>query len=181
MREGSIRRGIGAAGTAALCLVLAANLWLIAARVWLKDPVPSFFGFAPVSVLSGSMESSFSAGDMIIIHSCAQYIPGDIVTFQSEGGFVTHRIIGETGNGFLVKGDANNVRDEEAVPADRIVGKVVWIFPNAGRILLFFRTPSGLILLAAVWLFSMLPGSRGRRKENSRGDDRGRMGWREKR
>ena len=148
--------------TGFLGLVLAASVWLILSKFWLKQEIPSVFGYSPVYVLSGSMEPAFSAGDMIIIHPRNQYEPGDVVTFYSEGELVTHRITAESLEGFTVKGDANNVQDEELVRPSDIVGKQVLVLPRIGSIALFFRTGKGMIFLSAVVLLALLQSSRGR-------------------
>jgi len=160
----AVRAG-SAVGTMFLSLVLAAGLWLILSKVWLKTPVPSVFGFSPVYVLSGSMEPTFSTGDMIIIHPQREYRPGDVVTFRSEGELVTHRIISESKEGFTVKGDANNVRDEEKVREQDIQGKLVLVVPHVGAIALFFRTRRGILLLAAVVLMAVVLTFRDRKRE----------------
>jgi len=156
----AVRTGAIAA-TGFLALVLAASVWLILSKFWLKQEIPSVFGYSPIYVLSGSMEPVFSAGDMIIIHPQSQYEPGDVVTFYSEGELVTHRIIGESLEGFTVKGDANNVQDEELVKAREIVGKQVLVLPHIGSIALFFRTGKGMMLLSAVVLVAVLQSVRG--------------------
>ena len=147
--------------TGFLGVILAASMWLILSKVWLKQEIPSVLGYSPVYVLSGSMEPTFSAGDMIIIHPQSQYAPGDVVTFYSDRELVTHRIIGESPEGFTVKGDANNVRDAEPVKKQDIVGKQVLVLPRLGSIALFFRTGKGMILLAALFLLAMLQSFRG--------------------
>ena len=166
--------GAGAlVATGFLGLVLAASVWLILSKFWLKQEIPSVFGYSPVYVLSGSMEPTFSAGDMIIIHPRSQYEPGDVVTFYSEGELVTHRITAESLEGFTVKGDANNVPDEELVRPSDIVGKQVLVLPRIGSIALFFRTGKGMIFLSAVVLLALLQSVRGRSgkpSESRRGD-----------
>jgi len=162
--SGWIRKAVRAGAAAInifLGLVLAAGVWMILSKFWLKTEIPSVLGYAPVYVLSGSMEPTFSAGDMIIIHLKDQYEPGDVVTFYSDGELVTHRIVGESAEGFTVKGDANNVRDEEPVSRADVVGKLVFVLPHAGSAASFFRTPQGLIILAALLLLTMRESRRG--------------------
>ena len=151
--------------TGILGLILAASVWLILSKVWLKQEIPSVFGYSPVYVLSGSMEPTFYAGDMIIIHSRSQYGPGDVVTFYSDGELVTHRIIGAGPKGFTVKGDANNVSDEELVKASDIVGKQILVLPRIGSIALFFRTGKGMALLSAAVLLAAVQSLRERQKK----------------
>ena len=150
----TIVRAGAAAGTGFLGLILAASFWLVISKVWLKTPVPSVLGYAPVYVLSGSMEPTFSAGDMIVIRPQKEYRPGDVVTFQSGGELVTHRIISESREGFTVKGDANNVSDEEKVPREDVRGKLVLVLPRLGTAAAFLRTRRGVLLLLAVVLLA---------------------------
>lgn len=168
MQAGSLIRRAARAGavlvTGFLVFVFAVSVWLILSKIWLKQEIPSVLGYSPVYVLSGSMEPAFSAGDMIIIHPQSHYEPGDIVTFYSEGELVTHRIIGAGPEGFIVKGDANNVRDEDPVRASEIAGKQVLVLPYVGSIALFFRTGRGLLLLAALFLLAIIQSLRGGRR-----------------
>ena len=166
-RKDRIRKAARAGAIVAtgfLGLILAASVWLILSKFWLKQEIPSVFGYSPVYVLSGSMEPAFSAGDMILIHPQSQYEPGDVVTFHSDGELVTHRIVGESTEGFMVKGDANNVRDEELVRAQEIVGKQVLVLPRLGGIALFFRTGKGMLLLLAIALLALIQSFWGRRE-----------------
>ena len=78
------------------------------------------------NVLTGSMEDNIHAGDYILIIKKDEYKVGDIVTFEREGYFITHRIIKKDGSVITTKGDANNVEDENT-NVSKIVGKVILI------------------------------------------------------
>lgn len=155
-----------------LGLILALSLWQAAARVLLHQNPPYLFGYAQLTVLSGSMEPAFSAGDFLIIHRETAYAVGEVVTFRDEGALTTHRIVENGPEGFITKGDYNNAPDSEPVPAERIVGKVVLVIPGLGQAFLFLRTPAGM---TAILLFGLLllflPGGwermRNRRKEGA--------------
>lgn len=45
---------------------------------------------------TGSMEPTLSVDDLLVIHQESDYTPGDIITFRSGSGLVTHRIVDET-------------------------------------------------------------------------------------
>ena len=49
---------------------------------------------------------------------------GDVVTYTSDNGFITHRIIKKEGNKVTTKGDANNTEDD-TINVERIIGKVI--------------------------------------------------------
>ena len=92
-----------------------------------------------------------------------KYQCGDIITF-SDGAFVTtHRIVEETAEGFITRGDYNNVSDPEVVTQEQIRGRVVKIIPKLGSVFLFMRTPLGtMIILIAGLLLLFLPERLGR-------------------
>ena len=72
-------------------------------------------------VETGSMSPTLDAGDGFIAvpPSLVGGIgPGDVVVFDAErmngGGLVTHRIVAETDEGFITKGDANPFTDQSS-------------------------------------------------------------------
>lgn len=163
----SIRAGqlIGGIVTAMLLIILAANLYLIAARLIFKESLPKLFGYAQLAVVSGSMEPAIEVGDLLITRDFPGYDVGDIVVYDSDGTLVTHRIIEIDGDELHLKGDANNTSDP---PIDRsmIVGKVIARIPQAGNFVLFLRTPAGILLLGgALALLLVLSGMPERKRE----------------
>lgn len=136
-----------------VALALASALWLLGARLLAKEEPPSLFGYAPLTVLSGSMEPALSAGDLVVIHRAQQYETGEIITFaQRDGVLVTHRIVAQEAEGYRTQGDANNTPDEELVTLRQIKGRVVWTIPYLGKAMLFLRTPGGLLLMLGLGL-----------------------------
>jgi signal peptidase len=70
-------------------------------------------------VTSGSMEPTIDTGDGFVAVPAAvsgPVEPGDVVVFQAEevngGQLTTHRVVEETEQGFITKGDANPVTDQ---------------------------------------------------------------------
>lgn len=87
----------------ALCLVILLNLWQLTSMKLTGQELPTIFGWSDAVVLSGSMEPTFSIGDLLVIHEEKTYQCGDIITF-SDGAFVTtHRIVEETAEGFITR------------------------------------------------------------------------------
>ncbi len=156
---------------AALCAVLLLNVWLLVQQTVLKRDTPKIFGYAQYIVTSGSMEPSFSAGDMILVKQEDNYQLGDVVTFvDSMGQTVTHRIMGRVSGQFITQGDANNTKDQELLPPERIVGKLQVVLPGAGGAAMFLRSPFGLlILLAAGAVLIKLPDWAGALKTKAKG------------
>lgn len=110
-------------------------------------------------VKSGSMEPSIMTGGIVVIRKSATYIPGDIITFQSQGADIptTHRIISvEEGDGktmFVTKGDANEDQDTELALRENVIGKVQFTVPFLGFVLDFARQPLGFVILIGLPAF----------------------------
>ena len=115
---------------------------------------PELFGWSRAVILSGSMEPSMSIGDLVIVHREKEYRVGDIVVFDSGGLSVTHRILEKAQEGFVTKGDANNVPDKELLSENHIIGRVAGVIPMVGKAVLFLKNPAGmmLIMMLAIWL-----------------------------
>lgn len=122
-----------------------------------SDNIPSFLGYKPMTVLTGSMAPRISPGDIIIDSSVtADNIKvGDVVTYKAtESMLITHRIIeiiNENGkNMYKTKGDANNTDDGKLVSPEQIVGRVSFRIPYGGYVSRFASSIYGLILLILV-------------------------------
>ncbi len=76
-------------------------------------------------VETGSMEDKIHAGDYILLYRKGNYKVDDVVTYQSNGYFITHRIIKIENDKITTKGDANNVEDEE-ININQVEGTVVY-------------------------------------------------------
>ena len=134
-------------------IVAVIALWLSIDKMILKSPVPSLFGYASLTVETGSMQGTIDAGDMVVIKSQKEYRVGDIVTFLHEGDKIptTHRIIYRNEDGsFLTKGDANNTKDELPVTEDIIIGKVVKVFSGVGIFTTWLRTEGWIYIVACL-------------------------------
>ena len=55
-------------------------------------------------VKTGSMEDGIHVGDYIITYKCNKYNVGDVVTYEVNGFFVTHRIVEKNGNKVILRG-----------------------------------------------------------------------------
>ena len=97
------------------------------------------------------MEEKIHVGDYILIYRKSNYNVGDVVTYTSNDGFITHRIVRKDGNKITTKGDANNSEDNEIVESN-IVGKVI----ISGGILNILINYKYIIvcLLLSLYLFS---------------------------
>lgn len=121
-------------------------------------PVPTLFGCGMAAVKTGSMEPAIPAGSLIVIQEQDSYQPGDVVTYEGSGlPSVTHRVISISNGIVTAKGDANNTEDPP-FPADRIIGKVRYVIPALGSILLMLQEPAAQIcLLLSILLINAVP------------------------
>lgn len=142
----------------ALCFVIPLYLWHLTSGKISEQKLPTVFGFSQAVVLSGSMEPTFSVGDLLIIHKEDAYQCGEVITFSDGAYMTTHRIVEETADGFITRGDYNNTPDGEPVKPEQIKGRVVKIIPKLGKGLLFMKSPPGVIMiLLAGLLLIFLP------------------------
>jgi signal peptidase I len=123
--------------------------------------IPSFFGYKPLTVLTNSMEPKISAGDMIFVKetNSSKVKEKEIITFRTDDQkVVTHRVVDVTPEGFLTKGDNNNVEDSWTVTSDRLIGEVAFILPNAGFVAKFISSKIGfsLFVLMPFLLFILI-------------------------
>lgn len=97
-------------------------------------PVPH--NFQLLTVLSGSMEPTIKTGSIILIKPITNYKINDIITFQSQGEIVTHRIYGKKVKNdialYITKGDANNGPDIREITKKNVRGKVFLDIPYLG-------------------------------------------------
>jgi signal peptidase len=101
--------------------------------------VPRVMHGAALTVLTGSMEPTYSPGDMVVSVPQDSYAIGDAITFQPVSGdpsLITHRIIavqnGPEGTGYITRGDANGA-DDEPIVAAQVMGKVIYSIPYVGH------------------------------------------------
>lgn len=150
-----------------LCIILipilVINCFLIVKGITDKHEVPSIGGNAPLIVLTGSMDPTIKAGDLIVTKKVdAEDVKvGDVISFFDPDGngstIVTHRVVGieiDENSGetfFRTKGDNNDIADMTPVPVENLVGR--WEgtrFWGLGRVVLFTQSTVGIIVIIAV-------------------------------
>ena len=127
-----------------------------AAGVLLALTVPLAVGARPLVVLSGSMEPTLAAGDVVVAKRIrpGDVRVGDVVTFRDpEGTLTTHRVRGVRRRGgrfwFVTQGDANNARERWTMDGDGELSRSLYRVPLAGHVLA--RTSSLGGRLALLW------------------------------
>lgn len=123
---------------------------------------PSLFGYSILRVSTGSMEPELKVGDVILtkeVDDVNSLAVGDVITYKGTIGeyadmLITHQIVKapyeENGTTYVVtKGIANDIEDQP-VPADRIISKLVCKIPFLDALYGFFLTPWGLLSAVAL-------------------------------
>ena len=148
-------------------LVVGFNLYTWNAQSLMGNALPMPFGYGAAVVLTGSMEPTISADDVILVAEQDVYALDEVVVYQSGSVLVVHRIV-EIADGMVTtKGDANNASDAP-VELSAVKGKVVGVIPGVGGIVKFLKTPTAtaVMLIGAVLLLEA-----SFRKEKKKGDD----------
>lgn len=145
--------------TAIVCLLLLLTGVIVAGRLGLG-------GFRALVVQSGSMEPAIHTKSIVLVAPARSYKHDDVITYKQSGReqvLVTHRVVGMTASQptrFTTKGDANEEVDAETIPAQDVVGKVIFTVPLVGVLVSFAQTtvgfftliviPAGLIVLSEI-------------------------------
>jgi signal peptidase len=141
-----------------LTLVLMAVLVLSLLQSRFTGSAPTIAGHHLYVVLSGSMSPAFETGSLVVVRpvEAEDIAVGDIITFREPGEetkLTTHRVVEiekQGGLHFITKGDANGVVDQEPVPAENLVGRVVLAIPYAGYVADFAQTKQGLVTMVII-------------------------------
>lgn len=137
-----------------LVIVLVFSIGLLYSKIIKKDGLPQSFGYSYAVVASGSMSPAIKTGELVVIKRNDSYVVDDIVTYESNGIYITHRIISVTRTGYITKGDANNIPDGE-ISASRVCGRVIYHSMKLGRAFDFISSPFGalciIIIAALLW------------------------------
>lgn len=135
-----------------LFVIISFNIYNFINIKVLKNDYTTINGYAMLEVISGSMEPTIKIGDLIIIDTKDKdYKVNDIVTFRdTNGNFVTHRIVELKDNNMMVtKGDYNNSKDE-AISMKNIVGKYIKKIAFLGMLLSSFKNPVFLVVILLI-------------------------------
>ena len=149
-------------------VILAIVVFILAAVIALTvfcritGNTPTLFGYSILRVSTGSMEPELMVGDVILtkeVDEVKSLAVGDVITYKGTIGeyadmLITHQIVkapyDENGTTYVVtKGIANDIEDQP-VPVDRIISKLVCKIPFLDALYGFFLTPWGLLSAVAL-------------------------------
>lgn len=140
-----------------LLLALVATVVTCAALATISPRI----GHPVLAIRGGSMEPAIPLGSLVIVDEGppADLRIGDIVSFRADNGTsITHRVARlatVAGSAYFAsKGDANTTADPQITPVSAVIGRVVWVVPVAGYLLVALATPVGFlaVLLSAATL-----------------------------
>lgn len=119
---------------------------------------PKIFGIEPYIILSSSMEPVIQTGSLVYVDkNDTEVEQGDIVTFTIDNGknvvTVTHRIEEVTPEGYVTKGDNNDVADLDILTPDRIVGTYKMHIPKLGY--LMSKITKKVLVVMIGWMAGM--------------------------
>lgn len=120
------------------------------------NEVPSFFGWKPFIVLSGSMENEIYSGDLVIVKEVDTEIikENDIIAFKNGDLVTTHRVVElvkENGEiKYKTKGDNNNIEDNGLVSQNQVEGLYQFKISKLGNLAMFTQTPVGMVICLSI-------------------------------
>ena len=112
-------------------------------------------GYRFFVVQTPSMATTAPVGTLVVVRPENAYAIGDIISFQRSDRSYTHRIVAQTVQGWVTKGDLNGSRDPLPVTNSQIIGKVVFCAKYLG--FLVDALPWILIGCAIVYMVTLLP------------------------
>lgn len=136
--------------------------FIISSKV--SNKVPVFGNYSFLKVLTGSMETTISKGQIVLVKkvSVDEIKQSDVISYYYTTGsgkdkkeiVITHRVTKVLKDpntnaviGFKTKGDANTPEDPWDVPIDKVIGVVDFGHPGIVKILSFISEPVGIIVL----------------------------------
>ena len=107
-------------------------------------------------VHTGSMSPTIPPKSAVFVQDGVYHL-GQVITFESVNGVVTHRLIKRNADGTLVtKGDANRTADPGTVSPSEVIGGVVMAPRMLGYWLAYLKNPAGLaslfLTIVCLWL-----------------------------
>ncbi len=138
------------------CL-LTLSLWLAVQRQAFCQE-PSLLGWTVFPVREAAMGPALSPGDVAAARAQESYQLGDAVLWGAPGEARAGRLVGSTGDQYIVRGDGELPEAEALLSPEGIRGRVEFSLPGAGGLYDFLSAPWGPpAVLAAGALLLGLP------------------------
>lgn len=149
--------------TFTLLIVLILSSFIIT-RLVNKDNYSKVFGYCFFEVTSDSMAPKFENGDLILVkeRNSDDYCVGMIVTYKPIIGNkpITHEIVERHEDIIITRGinSETNDADDEPFNVENIIGEVVGVYENYGKLETFIYNPIGLaiIIVGGLLIFEII-------------------------
>lgn len=125
-------------------LLLILSIYYVFQTKIMKKGYANLFGYTMFEVATGSMTGSIEIGDIVIVKLTKEISENDIIVYEKQSQYITHRVIDINGNTILAKGDANNTEDEPIL-IDQVLGKVVKVINNVDTLKKVITSPAVII------------------------------------
>jgi len=119
-----------------------------------------------ILLFGNSMLPTIQPGALVIAQAQPDYHEGEIIAFSDGHRNVVHRILEVTEDGYLPRGD-NNPSYDDMQTYDTILGKVVLVLPYLAYLVLFLKTPIGLVMFSLISLVMLIPKSKSKKNSNT--------------
>lgn len=164
--------------TALVILLVLCAVFLMGSRL---------LGFQVYTVLSGSMEPKYSAGDLLYVKAIDvnSIEVGDDITFILNEDLVvaTHRVVrvDKDNQRFYTKGLANEIEDGDPVHFNNVIGVPRFSIPKLGYISEFIQNSpgiyitiaAGVVLIVMVFVPDMI--SKKKKEDEPQAEERGKV------
>lgn len=137
-----------------IIILLFAGYYFFQTKIQKKE-YANIFGYTLFEVATGSMGTTIQIGDIIFVKITNQVEENDIIVFNEEKSFITHRLLEINEDELITKGDANNSEDKP-IKKEQVIGKVVYIGGNIRLLRNIIFTPEIFIcILISIVLFGI--------------------------
>jgi signal peptidase len=107
--------------------------------------------------IGDSMTPTIQSNSFNVLWKQDAYAVGDIIAFKTQLHHVLHRIVEVRPDGYVTKGDANEVVDPWLVPKQDVIGKLIFCVPYLGSLFFYSQYVSiFFIVLFLIVLYSFL-------------------------
>lgn len=124
-----------------------------------------FFGYNFYIVATDSMVPEINVNDGIILKNVTDIdslkVGDDIGYVNDKGAVIIHRINGihyspSGDKQFITKGVNNASADQLIVEFEQVVGIKVKVLPTVGKMVVFFRSPGGIVLFVSMFIATIV-------------------------
>jgi len=150
-----------------LVLVLVCLALVVPAVLFVSGKLP----YKIYVVHTGSMTPTIPSDSAVIVKEGVYHV-GQVISFRTQHGVVTHRVVKRNADGTLVtKGDANQTADYGSIQPSQVIGGVVAAPQMVGYWLWYLKKPTGLasviMTIVCLWLIYSIAMAYAKRRQRT--------------